>query len=119
PHVRVVAIGPAVRDLLANPDNEDWANYSIEFCGGTHLQRTGQAESFAITSEEAVAKGVRRLTALTGDLARQAHQAGNHALAQLNGLLDACEMDYRTLSQAVADLSNTLSDTALPAAINA
>jgi len=39
---------------------------SVEFCGGTHLERTSQVGLFKIVSEESVAKGVRRITALTG-----------------------------------------------------
>jgi alanyl-tRNA synthetase len=39
---------------------------SMELCGGTHLQTTGQAGSLCIVSEEAVAAGVRRIEALTG-----------------------------------------------------
>ncbi len=38
-------------------------------CGGTHLERTGQAGPFVITAEEAVGKGIRRVTALAGDVA--------------------------------------------------
>jgi alanyl-tRNA synthetase len=39
---------------------------SVEFCGGTHLTHTGEAGFFKIVSQEAVGKGVRRLTAVTG-----------------------------------------------------
>jgi len=39
---------------------------SVEFCGGTHLERTSQACLFKIISQEGVAKGVRRITAVTG-----------------------------------------------------
>ena len=39
---------------------------SVEFCGGTHLERTSQVGFFKLVSEESVAKGVRRITALTG-----------------------------------------------------
>jgi len=39
---------------------------SVEFCGGTHLERTSQVGLFKIVSEESVAKGVRRITALSG-----------------------------------------------------
>ena len=41
--------------------------YSIEFCGGTHVARTGDIGFFKITGEEAVAKGVRRVTGITGE----------------------------------------------------
>jgi alanyl-tRNA synthetase len=40
--------------------------FSREFCGGTHLDHTGQAGFFKITGEEGVGKGVRRLTCVTG-----------------------------------------------------
>ncbi|EFA82800.1 alanyl-tRNA synthetase [Heterostelium album PN500] len=64
--VRVVSVGVDVNDLLANPSNTEWANYSIEFCGGTHIANSKEAELFTIVSEEAVSAGVRRLFAVTG-----------------------------------------------------
>ncbi|HET6248185.1 MAG TPA: alanine--tRNA ligase [Tepidisphaeraceae bacterium] len=76
PMVRVVSIGVPVKDLLSNPANPAWRQYSIEFCGGTHLPNAADAGTFAITAEESVSKGIRRLVALTGDAARQAVTAG-------------------------------------------
>ncbi len=89
PIVRVVSIGAAVEDLLSDPDNADWPKHSIEFCGGTHLTRTGEAERFCIVSQDAVSKGVRRVTALTGSAAHQAAAEGDMLLRRVEVLHDA------------------------------
>ena len=60
--VRVISVGPPVGSLLSNPKDEQWRGSSIEFCGGTHLSNTREAEAFVITEETAVAKGIRRIS---------------------------------------------------------
>ena len=61
--------------------------FSTEFCGGTHLDRTGQIGLFKIVGEEAVAKGIRRVTAVTGPKAIEAVQQIERSARQAAALL--------------------------------
>jgi alanyl-tRNA synthetase len=65
--VRVVMIG-------AERPEQVTRDISTEFCGGTHLARSSQAGLFKIVSQEPVAKGVRRVTAVTGKRAVETMQ---------------------------------------------
>ncbi len=113
PVVRVVSIGTPVEDLLAKPNNADWAQRSIEFCGGTHLSKTGDAEGFVILSEEAVAKGVRRITALTGSAAHQSEASAQGLLNRLEAIKSAG--DESNLSDNLTKLIAEIDQATLPA----
>ncbi len=56
--VRVVSMG-----------SDDGTSFSTELCGGTHVRRTGDIGTFKIAGEQALASGVRRIEALTGEAA--------------------------------------------------
>lgn len=64
--VRVVSVGIPVEELEKNPEGLDGFNTSVEFCGGSHLHQTGHIGDYVIVSEEGIAKGIRRIVAVTG-----------------------------------------------------
>lgn len=53
------------------------SDYSIEFCGGTHLKNTSQAGTFKLMSESGVAAGVRRIEGITGTSALSYYKSLN------------------------------------------
>jgi alanyl-tRNA synthetase len=101
PMVRVVSVGVPVAELLADPTNAKWREYSVEFCGGTHLQSAGDAEAFVVAAEESVSKGIRRITAHTGDVAKQVLAANAEMDALLARTTKTPDAELATLLQEV------------------
>jgi alanyl-tRNA synthetase len=60
--------GEEVRVLTMGKTDD--THYSLELCGGTHVNALGDIALFTIVSEGAVASGIRRIEALTGEAAR-------------------------------------------------
>ncbi|MCC2976101.1 alanine--tRNA ligase [Sphingomonas sp. PL-96] len=79
--------GDEVRVVSMGEDAE--GTYSIELCGGTHVNALGEIGVFKIVGEGAVSSGVRRVEALTGEAARQWLAGRDEKLREAAALLKA------------------------------
>jgi alanyl-tRNA synthetase len=104
--VRVVLIGPETPALARHDD-------SVEFCGGTHVPRTGGIGYFKIVANEGVAKGVRRVVAVTGRAALDRMQSLSTTIEALTarfnckpeellGRIEVLHEEMKTLQASVA-----------------
>jgi alanyl-tRNA synthetase len=66
-------------------------DYSIEFCGGTHLDNTNEAGLFKIISEGGVAAGVRRIEGVTGSGVLSYIESKNAVISEIAGLMKSSE----------------------------
>jgi alanyl-tRNA synthetase len=87
--VRVLSMGRAQKTEAGG----EGRNYSVELCGGTHVRATGDIGLLRIVSESAVASGVRRIEALTGEAARQWLVARDEALKEAAAAIRAAPED--------------------------
>ncbi len=112
--VRVVSVGADIDAMVADPDDGAWMKHAVEFCGGTHLARTGEAERFVLVSEEGVAKGIRRVVGITGESARRAEDAGQALLGRVTALHGATA---ETLADQLPAIQREAVEVALPARV--
>ena len=95
--------GEEVRVLSMGRPGSDARNYSVELCGGTHVNALGDIGVFRIVSESAVSSGVRRIEALTGEAARQWLVAREDALKAIAGAVKASPDEALERVQALID----------------
>ena len=93
--VRVLSMGSIIEEK----------NFSIELCGGIHVQRTGDIGLFKITSEGGVAAGIRRIEAVTGRNAVDVVQKTEADIQQINTLLKA--QNHQTVEKVAATLEHS------------
>eukprot|EP00755_Sulcionema_specki_P012834 Sspe_Gene.52376::Locus_29034_Transcript_1_1_Confidence_1.000_Length_3228::g.52376::m.52376/K01872/AARS, alaS; alanyl-tRNA synthetase len=114
--VRVVCIGKPIEELLKDVDNEEWKKYSVEFCGGTHLETLADIQLAVIASEEALTTGVRRMIVLTREKAREALRNMDAFEEEHRALwAEECDpADYDEKIKALNVLNKRIGDTVLP-----
>ena len=78
-------------------------NFSMELCGGTHVKNTGEIGSMVITTETAVAAGVRRIEAITGAKAEEYISQKLEVLEQVKSALSNPADVLKTINQLVTD----------------
>ena len=77
--------------------------YSIEFCGGTHLDNTAKVGAFELISEGSVASGVRRIEAVTGKACMERMESSQAALEEVSSKLKVKPSDLAAKIQSNLD----------------
>jgi alanyl-tRNA synthetase len=95
--VRVVSMGRALHGDKAGK------TYSLELCGGTHVRQTGDIGLVRVVAEGAVAAGVRRLEALTGEAARRHLDEQDRRVKQMASLMKVAPADAVARLEQVLD----------------
>ena len=81
--------------------------FSMELCGGTHVDRTGDIGLFRIVSEAGIAAGIRRIEAVTGEEALQTVRDDQDMLAEMGQTLKVSRRELRNrLQQLVSENRN-------------
>ncbi|MHA6685424.1 alanine--tRNA ligase [Mesorhizobium sp. A556] len=95
--VRAVSMGTAILGEKAGKP------YSVELCGGTHVGATGDIGLIRLVSEGAVAAGVRRIEAMTGDAARKHLDEQDKRLKSAASVLKVAPSDVPARVEALLD----------------
>ena len=76
---------------------------SIELCGGTHVQNTSDLWYFRIQTESAIASGIRRIEAITGDAMKTQFSENNRDLFQIKDLVKNSKKPVETVLTLIED----------------
>ena len=79
--------------------------YSIELCGGTHVKASGQIGLFKIISEGAIAAGIRRIEAISGERAERYVNEQQQLVAELKNVLKNPKDVVKSVQQLIDDRS--------------
>ena len=82
-------------------------DYSIELCGGTHVQSTSQIERFKIVSESSIASGIRRIEAVTGE---EANSLLDEEKRELNNIANSFGVKVENLQEKILEFKNYLKE---------
>lgn len=82
-----------------------FGDYSTELCGGTHVSSTGEIGLFVIVSEGSVARGVRRIQALTGQTAYEFLRGHDRVLSRIGKMLNGSPDELESRVAALIDKS--------------
>ncbi|MEK4084659.1 alanine--tRNA ligase [Psychrobacillus sp. FSL K6-1415] len=86
-------------------------DFSLELCGGIHVQNTSEIGFFKILSESGIGAGTRRIEAVTGKGAYEIVKEEEHILSEAANLLKAQPKDLvNKVSQTLQELKNVLKD---------
>ena len=91
--------GEKVRVVYINGD------FSVEFCGGTHVKNTSEIGGFAVTNETSVSSGVRRIEAISGD---KYYKESQNALKTLELLSVKLNVPQEKIADRVDELLESL-----------
>eukprot|EP00672_Neobodo_designis_P028805 CAMPEP_0174832550 /NCGR_PEP_ID=MMETSP1114-20130205/3734_1 /TAXON_ID=312471 /ORGANISM="Neobodo designis, Strain CCAP 1951/1" /LENGTH=954 /DNA_ID=CAMNT_0016066411 /DNA_START=92 /DNA_END=2956 /DNA_ORIENTATION=- len=110
----VISIGRPVEDLVANPSSDEWKQYSIELCGGTHITNFGDVKAAVVISEDSLMKGVRRMVMYTGDRAAKACADADKFAADIVATNGSTELDHDEKQKALSLLVKAINDADIP-----